>query len=532
MERQNTPDQPLATRVTDALPKVVDSPGITQEPASFPYSFLRPPEENDEIGRLGNYRVLRLLGYGGMGLVFYAEDVGLHRPVALKVVRPNADFPKGLVAERFLREARAMAAIKHDHVITVYQVGEEDDVIYVAMELLEGETLESWCLRVTNPHPDDVARIGAEIARGLDAIHRRGLVHRDIKPMNLWLESPNGRVKILDFGLARDTQDNKNLTESGILVGTPAYLSPEQARGRQIDARGDLFSLGCVLYRLCTGHIPFPAENTLDQLAALAADDPTPIHNVNPAIPERLANLIMELLAKKPEARPPSAEVVAERLERLLRKLPDCAPPVAADKTERIPVLAGDSPARPSFLRHWRMFVLAPALLIVAGFAALGVRSLFDRPDPGVSRTYLSEMKKFKAVNWPFHKNKEGKGMPKELLGPVVVHGQLAPNGIFMHPAPPFDNPSSLTFQLNKQFRVFSTQVSLNDSSPHAPSPMTFSVYGDGKLLWRSQEVLHQDQTQQCEVPIAGVDLLKLEVTAADDVRKAHAVWIDPYVAK
>src|SRR5262245_24643160 len=200
MERQNTPDEQPVTRVTDAFPtNVVDSSGITQEPASFP--FLRPPEKNDEIGRLGNYRVLRLLGYGGMGLVFHAEDLGLHRPVALKVVRPNADFPKGLVAERFLREARAMAGIKHGHIIPVYQVGQEGDVIYVAMELLEGESLESWCLRVTNPHPDDISRIGAETARGLEAIHRRGLIHRDIKPMNLWLESPNGRVKILDFGL-------------------------------------------------------------------------------------------------------------------------------------------------------------------------------------------------------------------------------------------------------------------------------------------------------------------------------------------
>ncbi|MCI0681146.1 MAG: protein kinase [Gemmataceae bacterium] len=546
MERHDPPSQQFLTRVNDAFAtKVVEAFDATALPNVSPYAFLRPPEDDTELGRLGNYRVLRLLGYGGMGLVFHAEDLTLHRPVALKVVKPNADFATGEASARFLREARAMAAIKHDHIVTVYQVGEEDGNIYVAMELLEGETLESWCERVGRPLPGDIVRVGLEIARGLDAIHRRGLIHRDIKPMNLWMEAPNGRIKILDFGLARAAHENRQLTEVGILIGTPAYLSPEQARGKPVDGRSDLFSLGCVLYRVCTGKLPFPAENTLDQLAALAADEPTPLVDLNPAVPRPLAQLVTDLLSKKPEQRPESAEEVAERLLRLQRSLreprhihPDNAARDSAgpDPTERIPVLAGDAALgrrTPHFLaRHWRSMLLAPLLLAAAVFAVIGAVSLLDPAGAGEQRVFLSDLKKHRAVNWPFHKTKDGKGMPKELLGPAFVQGRLYPSGIIMHPAPPFDEPASLTFQLNGQYRRFAAQVSLNDSSPHVPSPVTFAVYGDGKLLWRSQELIHQGHAQQCEVAVTDVNELKIEATAAGDVRGSHPVWLDPHVTK
>src|SRR5262249_17358234 len=200
--------------------------------------------------------------------------------------------------------------------------------------LLEGQTLDAWLERVGQPKVSNILRLGQQVARGLDAIHARGLVHRDIKPSNLWIESTTGRVKILDFGLARDTLQEIQLTRAGTLIGTPAYLSPEQARGKPLDGRSDLFSLGCVLYILASGKLPFPAKNTLDQLAALAADEPTPIRELNAAIPDALADLIAELLAKDPDKRPPSAAAVARRLQDIQRALPRAGTAAPVDATE------------------------------------------------------------------------------------------------------------------------------------------------------------------------------------------------------
>ncbi|HYT93735.1 MAG TPA: serine/threonine-protein kinase, partial [Gemmataceae bacterium] len=173
---------------------VPERSSVNQVPLAPPeYSFLLPPVEPDEIGRLGTYRILRLLGRGGMGFVFHAEDITLRRAVALKVMKPDLDGDmRGW--ERFLREARVMAAIKHESLVTVFQAGQEGSALYLAMELLEGVSLQDWCVRSFRPHLTEILRLGREIAAGLAAIHRHGLVHRDIKPANLWLEAPANRV--------------------------------------------------------------------------------------------------------------------------------------------------------------------------------------------------------------------------------------------------------------------------------------------------------------------------------------------------
>src|SRR5207244_2381616 len=160
-------------------------------------------------------------------------------------------------------------SVKHENIVTVYQAGQERDVAYIAMELLGGETLAAWQARQAKGRPDEALRIGKGIAAGLAAVHRLGLVHRDIKPPNVWLEAPYGTVKLLDFGLARGVED-RSMTHYGTVLGTPAFMSPEQARGDAIDPRSDLFSLGSVLYGLCTGTPPFPGNNTLATLTALA----------------------------------------------------------------------------------------------------------------------------------------------------------------------------------------------------------------------------------------------------------------------
>ena len=181
--------------------------------------FLSSPRAAGELGWLAHYRVLRLLGEGGMGMVFLAEDSLLSRPVALKVIRPEiADTPG--IAQRFMREARATAAIKHDHIVTIYQVGQENGIPFMAMEYLKGISLDEWLDRGHRPSVEIVLRIGREIAAGLSAAHRRSLIHRDIKPANIWLEAPSGRVKILDFGMARSEREDVEITSTGaVMIG-------------------------------------------------------------------------------------------------------------------------------------------------------------------------------------------------------------------------------------------------------------------------------------------------------------------------
>ncbi|HVK07726.1 MAG TPA: serine/threonine-protein kinase, partial [Gemmataceae bacterium] len=245
------------------------APNPSRRPPPDAVDYFAPPDETADTRYLGpaadtpparpappppkfgTYRSVRELGSGGMGVVYEAEDEWLHRRVALKVLR--TDLPSEQRArDRFLREARAMAAVDDDHVVHIYQVGEQDGRPYMAMQLLEGETLESRLRREPRLPPREAARIGREIALGLAAAHAKGLVHRDVKPSNVWLEAPTGRVKLLDFGLAL-LRNGADLTTSGFVIGTPTYMSPEQARGEDLDGRTDLFSLGAILYQMTTG---------------------------------------------------------------------------------------------------------------------------------------------------------------------------------------------------------------------------------------------------------------------------------------
>jgi WD40 repeat protein/serine/threonine protein kinase len=271
--------------------------------------FLAPPEAPDELGRLGPYRVRRVLGKGGMGVVFHAEDPQLGRPVALKAMLP-ALAASDDARRRFLREGRAAAAISHDHVVPVFAVGQDRGVPFLAMPLLQGESLEDRLRREAALPVAEVLRVGREIAAGLAAAHERGLVHRDVKPANVWLEGSQGRVKILDFGLARAVSDGPQLTREGALIGTPAFMSPEQVNGRPVDARGDLFSLGCVLYQMATGRQPFAGPDTTSTLLAVSHCRPRPPEQVRPGLAPALCALILHLLAKNPDDRPASAGAV------------------------------------------------------------------------------------------------------------------------------------------------------------------------------------------------------------------------------
>lgn len=299
-------------------------------PPSDSLHFLSPALEPNELGRLAHYRVLKVLGQGGMGIVLLAEDTELQRPVALKVIRPEIG-QRLTDRQRFLREARAMAQVRSDHVVTVHQVGQVNDVCYLAMELLEGEPLDRCLERAGVPPVGEVLRIGREIAQALAAAHARGLVHRDVKPANVWLEAPAGRVKLLDFGLARPQVGDSQLTSPGMVVGTPMYMAPEQALGEAIDGRADLFSLGGVLYQLATGRPPFEGKTALAILSAVATQTPPPAADLNPALPAAFTELLGRLLAKHPSGRPGSAEAVVQELHAIERAGPSAAhaPPAA-----------------------------------------------------------------------------------------------------------------------------------------------------------------------------------------------------------
>ncbi len=213
-----------------------------------------------------------------------------------------------------------MAAVHHDNIVTIHAVDEDKGVPFLAMEFLHGMPLDQWLKNGRKPTIPQVLRLGREIAEGLAAAHERGLIHRDIKPGNIWLDSTHkGRVKILDFGLARATQEDVHLTQTGAIMGTPAYMAPEQARSEKVDARSDLFSLGCVLYQLCTGAMPFAGDTTMALLMALAVDNPKPVRELNPDVPAELADLVTRLLEKDPARRPQTAREVVQALQAISR---------------------------------------------------------------------------------------------------------------------------------------------------------------------------------------------------------------------
>jgi WD40 repeat protein len=294
--------------------------------------FLAPPQADDELGRLGGFRILKVLGYGGMGVVFLGEDPKLGRRVAIKALLPHLAESKS-AQQRFLREARVAAALEHDHIVAIHHVDEDRGAPFLVMPLLKGEPLDARLQRGEPLSLADVLRIGRETAEGLAVAHESGLVHRDIKPANLWLEAPRQRVKILDFGLARATAQESGLTQQGMIVGTPAYMAPEQGNGETVDGRCDLWSLGVVLYRMCTGQLPFKGTDALSTLLAVAMDHPPPPHVLNPSLPQALSDLVMKLLEKQPEKRLTSARTVVAAIQALEREatlpVPALALPVA-----------------------------------------------------------------------------------------------------------------------------------------------------------------------------------------------------------
>jgi serine/threonine protein kinase len=348
-ETKTLPPDPSATQT--------HGDGTTDDVADA-LAFLAAAGRPDSLGRLAHYEVLEVLGRGGFGIVYRAFDDVLQRVVAVKVLAPSMAVTSP-ARKRFVREARSAAKIQHENVVRIIEIGEQP-LPYLVMEFIAGETLQQRLDRTGPLEAPDALRIGRQVAAGLAAAHATGLIHRDIKPSNILIGRADGQVKITDFGLAR-AADDASLTRSGAVAGTPMYMAPEQAQGETLDHRADLFSLGSVLYAMLTGRPPFRASSTLAVLKRVSEDDPRPIREVIPEVPEWLCRIVDKLHAKNPTARYQSAREVADILA-------DCEAQLTAHgglrDFSRIP---GGRPTRRRVSRWAWAAAVALVLVLLAG---------------------------------------------------------------------------------------------------------------------------------------------------------------------
>jgi serine/threonine protein kinase len=265
---------------------------------------------------LGDQYVLEQeLGRGGMSVVFLARDVRLNRPVAIKVLPPELARDPA-VRVRFTREAQTSAHLAHPHIIAIHDVGERDDVAWFVMAYVSGGSLATRLGREPRQPVDAVKRLLCEVADALDYAHMRGVIHRDIKPDNILLDADSGRAVVTDFGIARAMEAGARLTVTGIAVGTPAYMSPEQAVGeRELDGRSDIYSLGVLGYQMLTGRVPFAASNAMALLLKHVSEPPRPIAELRPEVPRPLREAVERALAKAPEDRWPTAAMLREAIQ-------------------------------------------------------------------------------------------------------------------------------------------------------------------------------------------------------------------------
>lgn len=347
----------------DGIPCDQKADGHEDQELESVLKLLGPTDDPHKLGRIGIYEVVGIIGRGGMGVVFKAFDAALNRFVAIKMLLPHLAV-SGAARKRFAREGQAAAAVIDDNVLPIYSVAEWQGVPYLVTQYSRGVTLQK---RVQDQGPlelKEILRIGMQTARGLAAAHAQGLVHRDVKPSNILLDGTVERALLTDFGLARAV-DDASITRTGIIAGTPQYMSPEQARGGSVDTRSDLFGLGCVLYTMCTGRPPFRAENSYAVLRLITDAEPRPIQEVNPDIPDWLCEIVSKLMAKSPADRFESAGEVATLLEQSLAHVQQ---PATVELPEQLRVPSNTQKSRRLAAWTWMATAVAITALGLLGF--------------------------------------------------------------------------------------------------------------------------------------------------------------------
>ncbi|HUE71775.1 MAG TPA: serine/threonine-protein kinase [Pirellulaceae bacterium] len=347
----------------------------------FSVGYLDPSDDANVLGRLGGYDVRAIVGRGGMGIVLKAFDRELKRLVAIKVLAPHLAH-SSVARKRFAREAQGAAAVVNPHVIAIHHVQPTGRLPFLIMPLLTGESLAQR-LKARGPLDlTEVLRIGMQAAAGLAAAHDQGLVHRDVKPANIFLEKGIERVVITDFGLAR-AADDVSMTRLGVVAGTPEYMSPEQARGEALDGRSDLFSLGCVLYEMATGVSPFRGDSTMATLRRIVDEKPAAMASLGPELPPWFNGIVERLLSKDPAQRFASASEVSDLLERCLSHLQQ--PTSVPLPSSLVPQATG----RPSIFSLPRKGLVA--MLGTIGFSLLGMFLWQSSEPPDIAGQWSGE---------------------------------------------------------------------------------------------------------------------------------------------
>lgn len=326
--------------------------------------MLAPAGHPELLGRIGRYELEQLVGRGGMGLVFRARDIELHRIVAVKTLAVHL-IPIAAARERFIREARASAALVHPHIVPVHDVITEGPIPALVMQFIAGPTLEVWLRKHGRIEWRSVLQLAIQLADALSAAHACGLVHRDVKPGNVLLEADGSRALLSDFGLVR-TLDAATLTRSGMLAGTPDYMSPEQARGETVVQSSDLFSVGSMLYAMLTGHPPFRASDPMAVMNRICHQAHRRLTECHPEIPIEVSRMVDKLLSKEPKRRFQSATELREHLQELATS----------------PLRLKHSDARPS--KQWWLIVASVAILIL-GASLVSLRD-FNTPNYSTSQ--------------------------------------------------------------------------------------------------------------------------------------------------
>jgi len=538
---------------------------------------------------LGEYILLDLLGEGAHGQVFKARQPRMKRVVALKVLRPEC-LADAEVVQRFNREIEVTSHLSEPHIVRAYDAGPVGSTLVMAMEWVDGIDLQRLVKEKGPLRPPVACEYIRQAALGLQHAHEKGLIHRDIKPANLLVTRASGSrapatVKILDLGLARldqppkgsKTQNLTVLAGNNAIMGTPDYQAPEQAIDfHAADIRSDLYSLGCTLYFLLTGRPPFDGGNMAEKLIKHQQAEPKPIEEIRSDLPVDLPIILQKLMAKQPVARFQTPGELAQALRGLLLALPSPEVPEApvprdpASSTTNLRVdtsttseLMLDQPlpawaiqkAQPapvglkSVLKNvqlvpWPMLALmAGMVLLVCGGMLLVMFQLFfgggeavavPEPTPSVvgpptvpqlpKAVFLSDLPELdvKVGHGRFGKRGDLGYDDKR----IVVKGMPSLNGLSIHP--PANGAAAVSYLLGKKYRSLKGTAAINDDVANTEVALTFKVLGDGRLLWQSRPLKNKGDVHECNIAVANVERLTLEVHCPGGSGRAHSVWLEP----